>query len=79
MRFTSLTFLTFRHVRGQLKARSIFGWTPGLRTGVGGRMLSCGCLAGTYEAWSGAIVELIDEHAPHCPEQHEDNMVVSTA
>jgi len=28
---------------------TLFGWTPGLRQIVAGRVLDCGCLAGLYE------------------------------
>jgi hypothetical protein len=75
MSFTSLTFLTFCTVRGRRKARSFFGWTPGLRAVAAGQLLSCGCLAGVYELSSGGVVALIDTRAPKC-EQHEEGLVL---
>ena len=74
---TSLTFLTFHQVRGCRKARSIFGWTPGLRRVMGSQLLSCGCLVGMYEVWNGEVVAVIDDPAPHCPMQHEAHLVVA--
>jgi hypothetical protein len=75
MSFTSLTFLTFYRVRGRVKARSLFGWTPGLRNVMAGQVLPCGCLAGVYELWSGGVIALIDWQAPHC-QQHEEHVVL---
>ena len=75
MSFTSLTFLTFRQAGGRTKARSFFGWTPGVRTVMAGQTLSCGCFAGMYQLWSGDVVALIDRHAPRC-QQHEEHLVL---
>jgi hypothetical protein len=35
------------------KLRTFFGWSPGLRIGLAGRVLPCGCLVGSYETWHG--------------------------
>ena len=34
--------------------------------GLTSRLLSCGCLAGIYETYDGAVVTLIDERDPRC-------------
>ncbi len=33
---------------------------------VGSRLLPCGCFVGKYEAFSGAIEEIVDERGPRC-------------
>jgi hypothetical protein len=45
---------------------SFLGWTPALRRMLRGRVLSCGCTAGVYETWSGAVVHLIDVRSNGC-------------
>jgi len=45
--------------------------------GVGSASLSCGCLVGLYETYSGKTVALIDAPAPSCPYPgHRTNAVV---
>jgi hypothetical protein len=58
-----------------MKARSFFGWTPGLRSVMAGQVLPCGCFVGVYELWSGGVVALIDRRAPCC-QQHEEHVVL---
>ena len=77
MGFTFLTFLTFRYERGRWKARSILGWTPGVRSVGRGRVLRCGCLAGVYEVWTGDVVVMIDAWSVRCTEpQHAEHLVL---
>ena len=45
---------------------SIFGWTPGLRTVVGGRVLRCGCLVGDYASSKGDVIAIVDSQAAIC-------------
>jgi hypothetical protein len=45
---------------------SMFGWTPGLRSGLKGRLLACGCLIGAYQTWSGSVVEILDARGDEC-------------
>jgi hypothetical protein len=33
---------------------------------LGGRLLPCGCLVGTYETYGGATVWMVDAVAPDC-------------
>ena len=63
MPFTFLTFLTNSR---DARARTILGWTPGLRTLVGGRVLSCGCLTGIYNTWAGDVVAIVDARGDGC-------------
>jgi hypothetical protein len=49
---------------------TLFGWTPGLRQIVAGRVLDCGCLAGLYEAWNGEFVEILDGPSHCCRHPH---------
>ena len=72
--FTSLTFLTSAHAA---KARTIAGWTPGIRTLIYSRVLPCGCVAGVYETWSKTLLTIIDAHGPKCAmSDHELNAIV---
>jgi len=48
-------------------APTLFGWTPGLRSLVAGRVLGCGCLIGLYETQIGDLIEIIDAVGPACP------------
>jgi hypothetical protein len=58
-------------------APTIWGWTPGLRELVGGRVLACGCLVGDYITRCGLNVTIIDQPAPACrQERHRLNHVV---
>jgi hypothetical protein len=34
--------------------------------GLTSRLLSCGCLAGIYETYDGAVVTLLDDRNPAC-------------
>jgi hypothetical protein len=57
---------------------TLCGWTPALRTIVSGQVLSCGCLAGDYETWTGEVVTVIDAHGPDCPsELHQADVVLA--
>ena len=35
--------------------------------GLGGRLLPCGCLVGTYETYDGEVVTTIDAQGQRCP------------
>jgi hypothetical protein len=37
-----------------------------LLRGLAGKALTCGCLAGTYETYDGAVVTMIDARGPRC-------------
>ena len=59
------------------KLRTFFGWSPGLRMTLGGRVLPCGCLVGSYETWERGIVDVLDAHDDRCTEAaHADNSIV---
>jgi hypothetical protein len=62
MSFTFLTSFTFTGNR----ARTIFGWTPGLRALVGNRVLPCGCSVGRYETLASELVDILDAHGERC-------------
>lgn len=51
---------------------TLFGWTPGLRQIVAGRVLDCGCLAGLYETWNGEFVEILDGPSDCCRHPHHN-------
>jgi hypothetical protein len=54
------------------------GWTPGLRSLLSGRVLSCGCLVGVYQTWRGREMTIIDGRGPHCEcDRHQVNAIVS--
>jgi hypothetical protein len=36
--------------------------------GLSSRVLSCGCLTGLYETYDSEIVDILDAHAPSCPD-----------
>ena len=36
--------------------------------GLTSRLLPCGCVAGVYETYDGAVVTLLDERAGHLPD-----------
>jgi hypothetical protein len=38
-----------------------------VRALVEGRVLPCGCLAGTYETWTRRLVTIIDARGDTCP------------
>jgi hypothetical protein len=48
---------------------TFFGWTPGLRSLVAGRVLNCGCLIGLYETRAGALIEVLDARGPACQDR----------
>ena len=48
------------------RLRTFFGWSPGLRMTLGGRVLPCGCLVGSYETWRGDVVEVLDARDDRC-------------
>ena len=57
--------------------RSILGWTPGVRTLLGGRVLACGCLAGTYQTWGNQVVVILDARCEGCGhESHRPHVVL---
>jgi hypothetical protein len=59
------------------RARTVLGWTPGLHTLLGGRVLSCGCLAGTYHAWNNQVVVILDDRFDGCVnERHKRHAVL---
>lgn len=35
--------------------------------GLTSRLLPCGCIAGVYETYDGAVVTLLDDRSPECP------------
>jgi hypothetical protein len=78
MRFTLLTSLTFlTSARHAARARTILGWTPGLRALVGGRVLPCGCVAGIYETWMKDQVTILDARGHTCSVAgHAENAVL---
>src|SRR5688572_33508746 len=51
---------------------TLFGWTPGLRQIVAGRVLECGCLAALYETWNGEFVEILDGPSDCCRHSHHN-------
>jgi hypothetical protein len=56
---------------------TLWGWTPSLRTIVGGRVLPCGCLLGEYETWGAEVVTILDAHDPRCTNQlHRSDAVL---
>ena len=63
-----------------VKPLTLFGWTPGLRQLVSTRILSCGCVAGVYETWSGGRTVIVDERDSGCGDPHHDaNAVLDAA
>lgn len=62
---------------GGVKVPTFLGWTPGLRSLVAGRLLTCGCLVGVYQTRAGAILEILDACGPACPHPgHQQNSVI---
>ena len=45
---------------------TLLGWTPGLKSLVGGKVLVCGCLVGTYRTWRDETVAIVDARAGGC-------------
>ena len=64
--------------RPGVMAVTLFGWTPGLRRTVAGRVLACGCLVGAYETRNGQIAEILDDSCESCRDPyHNVNRVLS--
>ena len=61
------------------KAWTVFGWTPGLRRLVQGRVCSCGCLVGLYETSGGRHVEIVDCVGLKCDAGHKNNIVINSS
>jgi hypothetical protein len=64
------------HFRPGRSAPTIFGWTPGLRYLVEGRVLACGCGVGLYEMWDRSLVEMVDSAVDACEVGHDVNQVL---
>ena len=65
------------HLSAGRKARTLFGWTPGLRRLICGQCLECGCLTGIYETTRSRLVTIIDHTAVTCTVPgHAMNMVL---
>jgi hypothetical protein len=48
--------------------------------GVSGRLLPCGCVAGTYELYDGRLVSLLDGRAASCADtRHREGAVLDDA
>lgn len=61
-------------------ALTVFGWTPGLRQIVVGRVLACGCLAGVYQMRNGGLVEILDARCDGCGDSlHTVNRILHVA
>ena len=78
MRFKSFASLTFFTLSGDnSKARTIAGWSPGVRALLGSRVLPCGCLTGIYETWANRQVTIIDARGDACTiARHETNGIL---
>ena len=64
------------HFSSGRSAPTFFGWTPGLRHLVSGRLLACGCLVGLYETWDRSFVEIVDSIVEPCGVGHDVNHVL---
>ena len=49
---------------------TLLGWTPGLRSLTGSRVLPCECLTGTYTTWRGDLVVILDARGAGCLHAH---------
>ena len=67
------------HLSAGRKARTLFGWTPGLRRLIYGRWLECGCLTGLYETTKTRLTTIIDHAAATCTVPGHDVNVVLDA
>lgn len=68
----------FQKIRRADVLPTFFGWTPGLRRLVAGRVLTCGCLVGVYETHGAAILEVVDACGPACSRaDHAPNAVLN--
>ena len=54
------------HLCAGRKARTLFGWTPGLRRLICGQWIECGCLTGIYETTQTRLATIIDHAAATC-------------
>jgi hypothetical protein len=60
-----------------MRARTILGWTPGLRNLVSGHVLPCGCLVGTYETWTRGVITIVDARGRRCgDDRHQANAIL---
>lgn len=64
------------HFSSGRSAPTFFGWTPGLRHLVSGRLLACGCLVGLYETWDRSFVEIVDSIVEPCGVGHDVNHIL---
>jgi hypothetical protein len=43
-----------------------------------GEQLPCGCVAGTYQTWSGIVLTIVDAPGPACPHaDHREHWVIA--
>lgn len=66
-----------RLVRPGQRVLTILGWTPGLRRLMGGHVMSCGCLVGSYETCQGDFIEIVDVPCTCGHKEHSEHVVVS--
>jgi hypothetical protein len=67
-----------RLVRPGQRVFTILGWTPGLRRLMGGHVMTCGCLVGSYETCQGDFIEIVDVPSRTCGhKEHTEHFVVS--
>ena len=64
------------HLSPGRSAWTIFGWTPGLRQLVVGRVLACGCVVGLYETWDRRLAEIVDSTVDPCEAGHDVNQIL---
>jgi hypothetical protein len=57
---------------------TLAGWSPGVGRLLGGRVMPCGCLAGTYWTCGNEVIEVVDAAAERCAEGHDLNLVVES-
>jgi hypothetical protein len=59
---------------------TLFGWTPGMRVLLAGRVLACGCLVGIYETRSRGTLTVLDGHGQDCTDpNHQLNILLDDA
>jgi hypothetical protein len=66
------------HLSPGRSAWTIFGWTPGLRQLVVGRVLACGCSVGLYETWDRRFVAIVDSAFERCESGHDVDHVLTS-
>jgi hypothetical protein len=69
--------LPARLVRPGQRVFTILGWTPGLRCVLGGHVMTCGCLVGSYETCLGDYIEIVEMRSRICGKGHCDHLVIS--